>query len=319
MATTNTNSASPSDGGGGAGGGFFPPDDAAVIATPPTSSVASASASAAASRLPHPRSKPLRTGGPKESAFIRYADERVRQMRRRYAKREGGGGGGGGGDNDVKGYAGLKEACREVDQLVDVVWVSGTPSLQIAYLLTLSDLVNEYMKGFQPVAPAPLFRSLDKLDLAFASLLQGRDVETGDVLPGFEGGRGVNATEKVRINSMVHYARSGVVEVMLKYDPEMDDAEEDEDEDEDEETALESGADVDLGEAAGDYGVDDDGDVEGTWDMKTAKVYDRTLVELGDDLTNAPPIGLRVEKPEEACRPQEPELEDSDRVMELDD
>ncbi|KAL1622490.1 hypothetical protein SLS54_005056 [Diplodia seriata] len=306
MATTNTNS----DGDGG--GGFFPPDDdtataASAIATPPTSSVTSS-----ASRLPHPRSKPLKTGGPKESAFIRYADERVRQMRRRYAKREGGGGGGG--DNDVKGYGGLKEACRDVDALVDVVWVSGTPSLQIAYLLTLADLVNEYMKGFQPVAPAPLFRSLDKLDLAFASLLQGRDVETGDVLPGFEGGRGVNATEKVRINSMVHYARSGVVEVMLKYDPEMDDADE-----EDEETAEESGVDVDLGEAAGDYGVDDDGDVEGTWDMKTAKVYDRTLVELGDDLTNAPPIGLRVEKPEEACRPQEPELEDSDRVMELDD
>ncbi|OMP82607.1 hypothetical protein BK809_0006917 [Diplodia seriata] len=311
MATTNTNS----DGDGG--GGFFPPDNtaaaaaASAIATPPTSSVTSS-----ASRLPHPRSKPLKTGGPKESAFIRYADERVRQMRRRYAKREGGGGGGGGGDNDVKGYAGLKEACRDVDALVDVVWVSGTRGLQIAYLLTLADLVNEYMKGFQPVAPAPLFRSLDKLDLAFASLLQGRDVETGDVLPGFEGGRGVNATEKVRINSMVHYARSGVVEVMLKYDPEMDDAE---DEDEDEETAQESGVDVDLGEAAGDYGVDDDGDVEGTWDMKTAKVYDRTLVELGDDLTNAPPIGLRVEKPEEACRPQEPELEDSDRVMELDD
>ncbi|KKY18221.1 putative meiotic recombination protein dmc1 [Diplodia seriata] len=297
MATTNTNSASPNGGGGSSGGGFFPPDNtaaaaASAIATPPTSSVTSS-----ASRLPHPRSKPLKTGGPKESAFIRYADERVRQMRRRYAKREGGGGGGGG-DNDVKGYGGLKEAS----------------SLQIAYLLTLADLVNEYIKGFQPVAPAPLFRSLDKLDLAFASLLQGRDVETGDVLPGFEGGRGVNATEKVRINSMVHYARSGVVEVMLKYDPEMDDADE-----EDEETAEESGVDVDLGEAAGDYGVDDDGDVEGTWDMKTAKVYDRTLVELGDDLTNAPPIGLRVEKPEEACRPQEPELEDSDRVMELDD
>lgn len=181
-------------------------------------------------------------------------------------------------------------------------------SLQIAYLLTLSDLVNEYMKGF-PVSPAPLFRSLDKLDHAFASLLQGRDVETGDELPGFEGGRRVNATEKVRINSMVHYARSAVVEVMLKYDPEMDDVEEDE------EAGLESGADVDE---PGDYGVEDD-DVEGTWDMKTAKVYDRTLVELGDDLTNAPPIGLRAEKPEEACRPQESELEDSDRVMELDD
>lgn len=183
-------------------------------------------------------------------------------------------------------------------------------SLQIAYLLTLADLVNEYMKGFA-VAPAPLFRSLEKLDYAFASLLQGRDVESGEVLPGFEGGRGVNATEKVRINSMVHYARSAVVEVMLKHDPEMDD-------EEDEEMTGESGADdaadFDL-PVDEDFGADD---VEGTWDMKTAKVYDKTLVELGDDLTNAPPIGLRVEKPEEMCQPKGADLEDSDRVMELD-
>ncbi|KAK0642846.1 hypothetical protein DIS24_g8669 [Lasiodiplodia hormozganensis] len=301
-------------------GGFFPPDS---IATPPASSTASSSATGS-SRLPHPRSKPLKTGGPKESAFIRYADERVRQIQRRYAKRgsssadatgtsanndgSGSARSGGSGGGDVKGYASLKEACRDIDQLIDVVWVSGTPSLQMAYLLTLADLVNEYMKGF-PVSPAPLFRSLDKLDHAFASLLQGRDVETGEELPGFDGGRKVNATEKVRINSMVNYARSAVVEVMLKYDPEMDDAEEEE------ETAQESGADIEADEA-GDYGVDD---MEGTWDMKTAKVYDRTLVELGDDLTNAPPIGLRVEKPEDACRPKETVLEDSDRVMELDD
>ncbi|EKG18561.1 hypothetical protein MPH_04200 [Macrophomina phaseolina MS6] len=164
------------------------------------------------------------------------------------------------------------------------------------------------MRGF-PVSPAPLFKTLEKLDHAFASLLQGTDVETGEILPGFEGGRKVNATEKVRINSMVHYTRSAVVDVMLKYDPEMDDAEEAE------ETAGESGADVEADDS-GDYGIDD---VEGTWDMKTAKVYDRTLVELGDDLTNAPPIGLRVEKPEDTCLPKPPGLTESDRVMELDE
>ncbi|OJD28950.1 meiotic recombination protein dmc1 [Diplodia corticola] len=298
MATTNS-----------ASGGFFHP------ATPPASSIASAtnSTTTTTTRLPHPRSKPLKAGGTMESAFIRFTDDRVRQIRRRYAKRgaaddsaEPSSGGGGGGD--VKGYTSLKEALRDVDQLMDLVWVSGTPSLQIAYLLTLADLVNECMKGF-PVSPKSLFHSLDKLDHAFASLIQGRDVETGDELPGFEGGRRVNATEKVRINSMVHYSRSAVVEAMLKCDPEMDDVEE-------EESALESGTDVDW-DQADDYGAGDDG--EETWGMKTAKVFDRTLVELGDDLTNAPPIGLRVEKPEEACRPRELELEDSDRVMDLDD
>lgn len=186
--------------------------------------------------------------------------------------------------------------------------------LQIAYLLSLADLVNEFMKGF-PVAPAPLFGTLEKLDHAFASLLLGADVETGEALPGFAGGWRVSATERVRVNSMVQYARSAVVDVMLRYDPEMD---EEDGEEEGEETAEESGVE-DLGDVVLEGGEGDEGEVEGTWDMKTAKVFDKTLVELGDDLTNAPPIGLRVEKPEmEACRPRESNLEDSDRVMELD-
>lgn len=63
----------------------------------------------------------------------------MRQIQRRYAKRgsssadatgisanNDGSGSARSGGGDVKGYASLKEACRDIDQLIDVVWVSGT-------------------------------------------------------------------------------------------------------------------------------------------------------------------------------------------------
>ncbi|KAK7545512.1 hypothetical protein IWX49DRAFT_498163 [Phyllosticta citricarpa] len=263
-----------------ASGGFFPPSRL----TPPASSIASSST--ATSSLPQPRSKPLKTGGSKESAFIRYVDERLRQTQRRFAKRnsettvEG----------DVKGYSSFGEASKDLADVIDVVWVSGTPSLQIAYLLTIADLVNSFVTGFPP-APKALFRLLGKLDHAFASLLQGRDVETGEELPGFQGGRGVNATEKVRIWSMVQHTRNIVVGVMAKYEPGTAEDEDDDDmgETQAERTAEESGIDLDVDEEFGPV------EHEGAWDLQVAKVYDKTVVELGDSLTNAgPPIGIQI-------------------------
>lgn len=95
-------------------GGFFRPT------TPPASSVASSST--VGSSLPRPRSKPLKTGGSKESAFIRYVDERLRQAQRRFAKR----GSETAVQGDVTGYGSFGEASRELVALVEVVWVSGT-------------------------------------------------------------------------------------------------------------------------------------------------------------------------------------------------
>lgn len=195
----------------------------------------------------------------------------------------------------MKGYSSFVEASKDLADVIDVVWVSGTPSLQIAYLLTIADLINSFVTGLPP-APKALFRTLGKLDHAFASLLQGRDIETGEELPGFQGGRGVNATEKVRIWSMVQHTRNTVVGVMAKYDPTTAEDEEDDSDDVEEghETqgegmAEESGIDLDVDE---DFGPVEH---EGAWDLQVAKVFDRTVVELGDSLTNAgPPIGIRI-------------------------
>lgn len=127
-----------------------------------------------------------------------------------------------------------------------------------------------------------------KLDLAFASLLQGRDVETGEGLPGF-GSRGVSGTEKVRMKSIVDRTRICVVEVFSQGgidddEPDIDMVETEEEDDPDDfnmttETDEEESQQTPRREPQGD------------WDMHIAKVYDRTVVELGDVL-GATPIGI---------------------------
>ena len=145
---------------------------------------------------------------------------------------------------------------------IQIVWVSGTPSLQIPYFLSLAVTVLTFMPSFVP-APTSMLRLLNKLDTAFASLLQGKDLDTGETLPGFESGRRVNVTEKVRMKATVERTRVAVVELMNR------DEFEPEDEDEDSST-----------------GNDDPFDTEDSTDvnMDVARVYDRTLVELGDTL-----------------------------------
>lgn len=143
-----------------------------------------------------------------------------------------------------------------------------------------------------PANPRQMFRLLGKLDHAFASLLQARDIDTGEPLPGFFGKRGVSGTEKVRIKSLVERTRVCVVETMNKgeFEEETMDGDvsmTDETDDDDGNLVLENPEDLDI---------DDDLD-GGNWDMQVAKVYDRTLVELGEtmDMTG-PDIGIRTER-----------------------
>lgn len=113
-----------------------------------------------------------------------------------------------------------------------------------------------------------MFRLLDKLDVAFASLVQGKDAETGETLPGCEGRRGVSGTEKVRIKSLIERTRVVVVEVMTEGEYE-----------------TEEGNGQDRNEEMMDM------DAETDFAMEIARIYDRTLVELGDTL-GGPSIGI---------------------------
>ncbi|KAI9807478.1 MAG: hypothetical protein M1825_005418 [Sarcosagium campestre] len=253
------------------GGGFIEPS----IPSPPPSSITSASLATAA--LPRPREHPLKSGGPKETGFIQYVDRGILQVTRRYAKKYSNASSTESGDDEVRGYESFKEVGKDVERLIDVVWVSGTPSLQIPYLLSLALLLTTYLPSFPPT-PRTTFRLLRKLDHAFSSLLQGRDVDSGDSLPGFDRGRGLSTTEKVRIKSLVERTRVVVVETMRGGDA-AEEAES-EDEDADDDASIENEG---TGDDEDDSVYQDEG--YGTkWDMDIARVYDRTVVELGESI-----------------------------------
>jgi len=169
------------------------------------------------------------------------------------------------------GYESFREVARDIEKVVEIVWVSGTPGLQIPYLLTLALLTVNYIPGF-PAVPRTMFRLLDKLDSAFASLIQGKDIETGETLPGFLNRKGVSGTEKVRIKSLVERTRVTVVEAMSKgeYDVDIEEGQTEDEQDDDDMLDYDAGTD---------------------FDMEIARVYDKTLVELGDTLDGAA-IGL---------------------------
>jgi len=220
-------------------------------------------------------------------------DQQILHIQRRFAKRTSPSGSGlsdvdrdrADSWGDVKGYSSMREACKDIEELVGVVWVSGTPSLQVPYLINLALLLTTIVPAMPPT-PKGLFRLIGKLDHAFASLIQGRDVDTGERLPGFEGRKGVSGTEKVRIRSLVERTRVGVIEAFKKGEFDFAEPEEDDmdkmDTDNDGELVLEGD----------DFEEDEEDD---SWDMQLARVYDRTLVELGDSLEE-PSIGIITER-----------------------
>lgn len=269
------------------------PSSGGFILSPPPSSIASSIASGR-SALPHPRETPLRAGGSKESTLIRHLDSKILHVQRRFARRiafslnalndgakiqaaniwPG----------DIQGYGSMKEPCKDIEELVDVVWVSGTPSLQVPYLISLALLLSTVIDGMPP-SPKRLFRIIGKLDRAFSSLLQGRDVETGEALPGFQNRRGVSGTEKVRIRSLVERTRISVMEAFKRgeFEPEAAGDEIDGDQ-------MEVDLDGELILESDDFDAEEDD----SWDMSLARVYDQTIVELGDSLAE-PNIGIITE------------------------
>lgn len=148
-------------------------------------------------------------------------------------------------------------------------------SLQIPFLLNIAQTVQTSLPAF-PYSPQSTFKLLNKLDLAFASLLQGSDVQTEERLPGFEGRRGkLSTTDKVRIRGTVERTRVAVVEVAGKDVPV------------DENTSMvQSATDTDEDMFSEDTSITEtrEGGGHRRWEMDIARVYERTLVELGASL-----------------------------------
>lgn len=96
-------------------GGFIP-------ASLPSPAPSNASRGSTASNLPQPRSNPLRAGSAKEEAARRYVESRLLHISRRYTKKfqppdahE-----------DVHGYQSITDAAKDLGEVVDVLWLSGT-------------------------------------------------------------------------------------------------------------------------------------------------------------------------------------------------
>ena len=128
-----------------------------------------------------------------------------------------------------------------------------------------------------PFAARPSFQLFKKLDEAFWSLLTGTVSGTGEILPGTEGGRAKpTVTEMIRLRGIAERTRVAVVAATDRADGSNggvsvtgDTVEEATDDD----SAISSGDDVDTEMTDGE-------------EMEIARVYERTISELGRLLSN---------------------------------
>ncbi len=167
-------------------------------------------------------------------------------------------------------------------------YASLTPSiasLQIPYLLNIANELNEWMPAFPP-SPTATFSVLHKLDHCFTSLLKGQDFETKEPLPGFENGlrAGLSRTDMVRCKSLVEQTRVLIVDVMNKEPDEEEDAQQAEELLTADET--ESGAEGPGGGGGRAWDEDDE-----QLYMDVARVYENTLVQLGEALGEGGGVG----------------------------
>ncbi|MCJ1317909.1 hypothetical protein MMC15_003236 [Xylographa vitiligo] len=250
--------------------------------------------SATPSVLPSPRKHPLKPGSSKESNFIEYVNQKLLEISGRYERRF----------NIVSrqhaehsnqtvasnGYENFGELAVDLENVIDIIWVSGTrmypalvivqrsqtpiASLQTPYLLNAALAVTTYLPSFT-FSPRQTFQLLQKLDISFSSLLHGHNVETGEALPGFDGGRGkLTTTEKVRIRGLVERTRVAVVVAASKAGSA-----------DGESRVTETDAALTTDDDMMD-GLEDNTN-HGGWEMEVARVYERTLVDLGAALDSS--------------------------------
>jgi Subunit 11 of the general transcription factor TFIIH len=125
--------------------------------------------------------------------------------------------------------------------------------------MSLALILEGALPHYPPIR-SDAMEMFNKLDAAFASLATGRNVETGEPLPGCEGENGyrLSMTEKIRIKSLAERSRLVAFRTF----------EEEDDDDDEEEAGLESEITPN--------------------DMSIANVYMRTITELGREIDNGP-------------------------------
>ncbi|KAA8894407.1 hypothetical protein FN846DRAFT_974203 [Sphaerosporella brunnea] len=244
-------------------GGFLPPSHAAH--SPHYSSSPRIVSSSTRSRpLPAPTKKQLNPRA--TSSLIRYLDNALLEASRLHIQRAEGGG-----------YRSVSALVGDLEQLVDLLWKSSIPSLQVQYLLQIANSFNEYLAGYQINNEQEwydVFALLDKLDRCFYELITTRTTDRAVM----------NMTEKVRLKSVVERTRIHVVKLSECGDRETPDPQTP--------RAKDVGVKGEVGPPtstdADEMDVDQDGEYKDdddlTWEIDVASVYERTLQEIGDEL-----------------------------------
>lgn len=186
--------------------------------------------------------------------------------------------------------------CTFEEALADLC--TSTANLQIPYLLNIAVLTADFLPQFHNTkrSTQAAFQLLSKLDYAFSSLLAGEDSATGEKLPGFEAGRLVTTTDKVRLKGIVDRTRLTVVRVLSEESVIGDDGD-DHDErgtistDTDGQQMTEARVNQDTVMFEG-YENNDNEDEDEDWEERNiGSIYEKTIGELGDVL-GGPPIGI---------------------------
>lgn len=231
--------------------------------THPLLSPASSTTSAGSSNVKHSknlplsRTHPLKPGSQKEITLINYVDDKILRITRRYAKKYSNSPNDA---DDTKGYVSFDEVVHDLDAIFQVVWISGTPTLQVPYLLTLAGLFASYMSAF-PFSRG-MFGFVRKLDEGFAYLL--RD-QAGSM--DHERIYHVTTTDKVRIKSLAEETRVVAVDVATESGQSLSLDEDDSDDDEHDEEEEE-----------------EDDEMPDQVSISLSKIYKRTIDLLGDSL-----------------------------------
>ncbi|KAK5048982.1 hypothetical protein LTR84_005404 [Exophiala bonariae] len=213
---------------------------------------------------------PLRPGSQKEIALINYLDDKLLRITRRHAKkfsnerRD---------NDDTPGYTTYDEFATDIEPLIDIVWISGTPTIQIPYFLTLAGQICSYLEAF-PFSTS-FFPLAGKIDEGFASVLRAANNNSpGGSLP-----FNVSMTDKVRIKSLVEETRVAAVNAASAsgYAASAPAISEIDSEDDDDDT--------DMGDDDITVRTDEELDVLPI-SLRLSRVYKQTLEILGDSLTS---------------------------------
>ncbi|KAL5604262.1 hypothetical protein BROUX41_002240 [Berkeleyomyces rouxiae] len=205
--------------------------------------------------LPRQRHQPLREGFQQASFARRFVDACLMNIQQRNLRQLTDllGGTTAAAEGEKAAYKSFAEVCEDADRIVNFLWYTGSPFLQIPYLF---DLIVEFTELAETMGPAPIptLIVLRKLDHVFASLTCQKNIATGEVVVGTDS-YSMTQTDIVRLQAIISEVRSKMWEKLNKAEPAEGISADEEDDDDD-------------------Y---DDDDLECTFDDKPAEVVDVPL------------------------------------------